>query len=63
MYVSTAFQKQIAEEMLQDSDVSLRDNGYAASVISAFNSREKVHHDAIHVVNEYYRNKEIEEIE
>jgi len=53
-YIPTEHQYHVANEMMR-GDCTPQQINAATLVISAFVCNERVHHDYIHIVNEYYR--------
>ncbi len=57
IYVPTQTQSQYANELLFESGVTSEQKDAANMVMSGYALQEKVHHDYIHIVNEFARNR------
>jgi hypothetical protein len=53
-YIATSFQNDTAHKMLS-SELTAEQTDAARQIIYSFSCRETIHHDYIHIVNEYAR--------
>lgn len=54
-YIPTEFQYDIANKILYSQDTSREEQEAANQIIHGYTCQEKIHHDYIHIVNEFSR--------